>query len=116
MLLSSNGRDQHNSIIAKFIQQTHDAARAEVTQLHQRGHPQIELLRHQQSQSAVAASTRERPRETLKLEVLKYREIQEDSLSRWLLEVDDAIKARHIEDEQMQVAFTKSNMSGRART
>ena len=35
---------------------------------------------------------------------------------KWLLEVDDAIKARHIEDEQMQVAFAKLNLTGRAKT
>ena len=33
-----------------------------------------------------------------------------------VLEVDDAIKARHIDDEEMQVVFAKSNLSGRART
>ena len=30
--------------------------------------------------------------------------------------MDDAIKARHIEDKEKQVAFAKSNLSGRART
>ena len=35
---------------------------------------------------------------------------------RWYLEVDDVIKARHIDDEEMQVAFAKSNFSGLART
>ena len=34
----------------------------------------------------------------------------------WFLEVDDAIKARHIDNEEMQVAFAKSNLSRRART
>ena len=33
-----------------------------------------------------------------------------------ILEVDDAIKPCHIEDEEMQVEFAKSNLSGRART
>ena len=74
-LLSSNDRDQQHSIIAKFIQRELDTAQAEVTQLHQQGHQQNELLRQQQFQSAVAASTRERRRETLKLEVSKYRGI-----------------------------------------
>ena len=55
-LLSSNDRGQQYSIIAKFIQRELDVARAEVTQLHQQGHQQNELLRQQQSQSAVAAS------------------------------------------------------------
>ena len=84
--------------------------------LHQRGHQQIELLIQQQSQSATAASTRERRRETLKLEVSKYRGVKEDPLLRWFLEMGDAIKARHINGEEMQVAFAKSNLSGLART
>ena len=115
-LLSSRDKDQQHSIIAKFLQRELDASRAEVTMLHQQGHQQTELMRQQQSQSAAAASTRERRRETLKLEVSKYRGVEEDSLMRWFLEVDDAIKARHIEDEQMQVAFAKSNLTGRAKT
>ena len=59
-LLSSNDIDQQNSIIAqKFIQRELDAARAEMTQLHQHDHQQNELLSQKQSQSAVAASTRD---------------------------------------------------------
>ena len=87
-----------------------------MTLLHQHGHHQTELLRQQQSQSATAASTRERRRETLKLEVSKYRGVEEDSLLRWLLEVDDSIKAPHIDNEELQVAFAESNLAGRART
>ena len=87
-----------------------------MTLLHQHGHQQTELLRQQHSQSATAASTRERRRETLKLEVSKYRGVEEDPLLIWFLEVDDAIKARHIDYEEMQLAFAESNLSGRART
>ena len=90
-LLSSRDRNQQHSIIAKFLQRELDASRAEVTLLHQHGHQQTELLRQQQSQSATAASTRERRRETLKLEVSKYRGVEEDSLLRWFLKGDDAI-------------------------
>ena len=115
-LLSSRDRYQQHSVIAKFFQRALDASRAEVTLLHQHGHKQTELLRQQQSQSATAASTRERRRETLKLEVSKYRGVEEDSLLRWSLEVDDVIKARDIDDEEIQVAFAKSNLSERART
>uniref|UniRef100_M4B3B1 Uncharacterized protein n=1 Tax=Hyaloperonospora arabidopsidis (strain Emoy2) TaxID=559515 RepID=M4B3B1_HYAAE len=111
-LLSSRDRDQQHFIIAKFLQEELDASRAEVTLLHQHGHQQTELLRQQQSQSATAVSTRERRRETLTLEVSKYRGVEEDSLLRWFLEVDDAVKARHIDNEEMQVAFAKSNLSG----
>ena len=103
-LLSSRNRDQQHSIIAKFLQRELDASRAEVTLLHQHGHQQTELLRQQQSQSATAASTRERRRDTLKLEVSEYWGVEEDSLLRWFLEVEDAIKARHIDEEEMQVA------------
>ena len=35
---------------------------------------------------------------------------------RWFLEVDDATKAHHIDDEEIQVARAKSNLSGRVRT
>ena len=115
-LLSSKDRDQQHSIIAKFLQRELGASRAEVTLLHQHGHQQTELLRQQLSQSATAASTRERRRETLKLEVSKYRGVEEDSLLRWFLEVDDAMKARHIDNEEILVAFAKSNLSGCART
>ena len=112
-LLSSRDRDRQHSIIAKLLQRELDASRAEVTLLHRHDHQQTELLR--QSQSATAASTRERRRETLKLEVSRYRGVEEDSLLRWFLEVDDAIKACHIDDEEMQAAFAKSNLSGRAK-
>ena len=37
-LLSSRGRDQQHSIIAKFLQRELDASRAELTLLHQHGH------------------------------------------------------------------------------
>ena len=115
-LLSSRDMEQHHSTIAKLLQRELDASRAEVTLLHQHGHQQTELLRQQQSRSDTAAPTRERRRETLKLEVSKYRGVEEDSLLIWVLEVGDAIKARHIVDEEMQVAFAKSNLSGLVRT
>ena len=38
---------------------------------------------------------------TLKLEVSKYRGVEEDSLLRCFLEVNDAIKAHHIDNEKM---------------
>ena len=115
-LLSSSDRDQLHPIIAKFLQLELGASRAEVTLLHQHIHQQTELLRQQQSQSATSASTHERRRGTLTLEVSKYQGVEEDSLLRWFLEGDDAIRARHIDDEEMQVAFAKSNLSGRTRT
>ena len=64
------------------------------------------------SQSDTAASAREHRREALKLEVCKYRGVEENSLLRWFLKVDNSIKPRHVEDEEMKVAFAKSNLSG----
>ena len=81
-LLSSRYRDQLHSIIAKLLQQKLDASRAEVTLLHQHGHQRTELLRQQQSQSATTASTHERRRETLNIEVSKYRRVEDNSLLR----------------------------------
>ena len=51
----------------------------------------------------------------LKLEISKYRKIEENSLLRWFAEVDGAIKSRRIDGELMQVEFAQSNLSGDAR-
>ena len=32
------------------------------------------------------------------------------------MELDDAIKARHIVEEEMQITFAQSNLGGRAKT
>uniref|UniRef100_A0AAV1U1H4 CCHC-type domain-containing protein n=1 Tax=Peronospora matthiolae TaxID=2874970 RepID=A0AAV1U1H4_9STRA len=54
--------------------------------------------------------------ETLKIDISKYRGVEEDSLLRWFVELDDAIRARRIDDGEMQVAFAQSNLAGRAKT
>ena len=59
--------------------------------------------------------THTRRPETLKIDISKYRGV-EDSLFRWFVELDGAIRARHIVEEQMQVAFAQSNLAGRAKT
>uniref|UniRef100_M4BMU6 Uncharacterized protein n=1 Tax=Hyaloperonospora arabidopsidis (strain Emoy2) TaxID=559515 RepID=M4BMU6_HYAAE len=84
-LLSSRDREQQHSAIAKFLQQELDASRAEVTLLHQHCHQQTKIVRQQQSQSATAASTRDRRREILNSEVSKYRGVEEEFLLRWFL-------------------------------
>ena len=48
--------------------------------------------------------------------IFKYRRADEDSLLRWFAELDDAIKASHIVDEQIQIPFTQSNVAWRAKT
>ena len=82
--------------------------------LHQQGSHQTEMLRQQQATATESTYTR-RP-EILKIDISKYKGADEDSLLRWFVELDDAIRARHIVDEEMQMAFAQSNLAGRAKT
>ena len=81
-----------------------------------RGHSaqQTELLKQQQATGTGSTYTR-RP-DNLKIDISKYKGADEDSLLRWFVELDDAIRARHIVDEEMQIAFAQSNLAGRAKT
>uniref|UniRef100_A0AAV1T1A0 Retrotransposon gag domain-containing protein n=1 Tax=Peronospora matthiolae TaxID=2874970 RepID=A0AAV1T1A0_9STRA len=47
---------------------------------------------------------------------LKFKGTDEDSLLRWFAELDDAIRARHTEGDEMQVTFVLPNLTGRATT
>ena len=96
-MLSSRDRYQQHVVISKFFQRELDESRAQVTLSQQQDHQRTEALRQQQSQSS--EPTRERRRESLKLEVSKYRGFEEDSLLRWFVEQEDAINARRIDDE-----------------
>ena len=60
--------------------------------------------------------THTRRPETFKIDTSKYKRVVEDSQLWWFVELDDAIRAPHILDEQMQVAFSQSNLAGRAQT
>ena len=82
--------------------------------LNQQGSQQAELLRLQQVQTTVPRMTHTHRPETLKIDISKYRGVEEDSLLRWFVELDDAIRARHIVDEQMQVAYVQTNLAGLA--
>ena len=124
-MLSTLGPDGHHATIAKFIQNGLDAERVMVALLHKHGSHQKELLREQsaqqfellrQQQAAATGSTHSRRPESLKIDISKYKTAKEDSLLRWFVELDDAIRARHIVDEQMQVAFAQSNLARRAKT
>uniref|UniRef100_A0AAV1VM37 Retrotransposon gag domain-containing protein n=1 Tax=Peronospora matthiolae TaxID=2874970 RepID=A0AAV1VM37_9STRA len=53
--------------------------------------------------------------ETLKIDISRYKGTDEDFLLRWFMELDDAIRARHIEGDEMQVTFALSNLTGRAK-
>uniref|UniRef100_A0AAV1T0Q9 Retrotransposon gag domain-containing protein n=1 Tax=Peronospora matthiolae TaxID=2874970 RepID=A0AAV1T0Q9_9STRA len=54
--------------------------------------------------------------ETLKIDSSRHKGTDEDSLLRRFVELDDAIRARLIEGDEMQVTFTLSNLTGRAKT
>ena len=93
--------------------------------LHQKGSQQTELLREhsaqqfellRQQQDTATGSTYTRRPETVKIDISKYKGADEDSLLRWFVELDDSIRARHIVDEEMQIAFAQSNLAGRAKT
>ena len=110
-LLSALGPDGLLATIAKSIQNELDVEREKVTLLHQQGSQQTELLRQQQA--TATGSTCIRGPETLKIDILKYKGADEDSLLRWFVEMDDAIRARHIVDEEMQIAFAQLNLARR---
>ena len=67
-------------------------------------------------QAATTGSRHLRRTESLNIDISKYKAAEEDSLLRWFVELDDAIRARHIVDEQMQVALSQSKLAGRAKT
>ena len=94
-MLSTRDRDQQHSVISKFLQREYDELRVQETFLQQQDHQRTEELRQYKS----AQSTRERRLESLKLEISKYHGVEDDSLLRWFVEVDDAIEARRIDDE-----------------
>uniref|UniRef100_A0AAV1TM29 Retrotransposon gag domain-containing protein n=1 Tax=Peronospora matthiolae TaxID=2874970 RepID=A0AAV1TM29_9STRA len=64
----------------------------------------------------MVGTTPTRRPETLKIDISWYKGTDEDSLLRWFVELDDAIRARHIEGDEMQVTFALSNVTGRAKT
>uniref|UniRef100_A0AAV1TJH5 Retrotransposon gag domain-containing protein n=1 Tax=Peronospora matthiolae TaxID=2874970 RepID=A0AAV1TJH5_9STRA len=125
VMLEALNRDAQRATIAKFIQNELDAEREKVALLHQQGSQQAELLREQgaqqfellrHQQAAAGGSMHSRRPETLKIDISKYRRVEDDSLLRWFVELDDAIRARRIDDGDMQVAFAQSNLAGRAKT
>ena len=52
----------------------------------------------------------------VKMDITQYRGTEQDSLTRWFIEVEMASFARQIRDDRMQVAFAMSSLSGRARS
>uniref|UniRef100_A0AAV1V3R3 Retrotransposon gag domain-containing protein n=1 Tax=Peronospora matthiolae TaxID=2874970 RepID=A0AAV1V3R3_9STRA len=125
VMLEALNRDAQHATIAKFIQNELDAEREKVALLRQQGSQQSELLREQgvqqfemlrQQQAAAGGWMHWCRPETLNIDISKYRGVEEDSLLRWFVELDDAIRARRIDDGDVQVAFAQSNLAGRAKT
>ena len=52
----------------------------------------------------------------MKVDISKYIGVEEDSMLLWLVELDRAIKARRIDDEQMKLTFAQTHLAGRAKT
>ena len=113
-MLSSLRPDGQHATITKFIQNELDAERKTLNLLHQQGSQQTELLREHSAQqfkllrqqhAAAIGSTHTRRPETLKIDIFKYKGDDEDSLLIWFVKLDDTIRALHIVDEHMQVAF-----------
>uniref|UniRef100_A0AAV1V2W1 Retrotransposon gag domain-containing protein n=1 Tax=Peronospora matthiolae TaxID=2874970 RepID=A0AAV1V2W1_9STRA len=89
-MLESLSRDQQHAAINKFLQGELAVERQKIA-----------LLQQQGSHQSMGGPTHMRRPETLKIEYLK---------------LDDAIRARHIEGDEMQVTFALSNLTGRAKT
>ena len=126
-MLESLHRDQQHSAISRFIQDEPVAERDKVALLHQQGSQQAEqlrelgaqqteLLRQQKFNAAVGGRTHTRRPEILKVGISKYRAVEEDSLLLWFVELDRAIEARRIEEDQIKLVFAQANLAGRAKT
>uniref|UniRef100_A0AAV1TPM5 Retrotransposon gag domain-containing protein n=1 Tax=Peronospora matthiolae TaxID=2874970 RepID=A0AAV1TPM5_9STRA len=103
-MLESLSRDQQHAAINKFLKEEFAVKRQKIA-----------LQQQQRSHHSMGGPTHTRQPETLKINISRYKGTDEDSLLRWLIELDDAIRARHIEGDEMQVTFALSNLTGRAK-
>uniref|UniRef100_A0AAV1UDT8 Retrotransposon gag domain-containing protein n=1 Tax=Peronospora matthiolae TaxID=2874970 RepID=A0AAV1UDT8_9STRA len=85
-MLESLSRDQQHAAINKFIQ-------GELAVERQK----IDLLQQQGSHQSMGGPMDTRRPETLEIDISRHKGTDEDSLLRWFVELDDAIRARHIE-------------------
>uniref|UniRef100_A0AAV1UK50 Retrotransposon gag domain-containing protein n=1 Tax=Peronospora matthiolae TaxID=2874970 RepID=A0AAV1UK50_9STRA len=104
-MLESLSRDQQHAAINKFLQGELAVERQKIALLQQQGYHQ-----------SMGGPTHIRRPETLKINISRYKGTDANSLLRWFVELDDAIRARHIEGDEMQVTFALSNLTGRAKT
>uniref|UniRef100_A0AAV1UMZ7 Retrotransposon gag domain-containing protein n=1 Tax=Peronospora matthiolae TaxID=2874970 RepID=A0AAV1UMZ7_9STRA len=103
-MLESQRRDQQRAAINKFLQGELAVERQKIALLQQQGFHQ-----------SMGGPTHMCRLETLKIDNSRYKGTDEDSLFRWFVELDDAIRARHIEGDEMQVTFALSNLTGRTK-
>ena len=98
-MLESLDRDQQHASIARFIQNEFLAEREKLDLLHQQGSQQseqlrelgaqqTELLRQQQFNAAMGGTKHTRRSEILKVDVSKYRGVEEESMLLWFIEFE----------------------------
>uniref|UniRef100_A0AAV1U5Y1 Retrotransposon gag domain-containing protein n=1 Tax=Peronospora matthiolae TaxID=2874970 RepID=A0AAV1U5Y1_9STRA len=104
-MLESLSRDQQHAAINTFPQGELAVER-----------PKMALLQQQGSHQSIGGPTHTRLLENLKIDISRYKGTDGDSLLRWFVELDDAIRARHIEGDGMQFAFAVLNLTVRAKT
>uniref|UniRef100_A0AAV1TEC8 Retrotransposon gag domain-containing protein n=1 Tax=Peronospora matthiolae TaxID=2874970 RepID=A0AAV1TEC8_9STRA len=103
--LESLSRDQQHAAINKFLQGELAVERQKIALLQKQGYHQ-----------SMGGPTHTCTPKTLKIDISRYKRTDEDFHLRWFVELDDAIRVRHIEGDEMQVTFTLSNLTGRANT
>jgi hypothetical protein len=109
------------AMLSAFMAHEVQVAQARIEELESKAQAQDAMLRAQQAelmertrqQEPVVAPKRPTP---LKVDVGKYRGLENESLLRWLVEVEAAMSARLLEGESLKVAFAMSNLAGRAKT
>ena len=87
----------------------HQQGSQQAEQLRELGAQHTELLRQQQFNAAVGGTTHTRRPEVMKVDISKYRGVPEDSLLLWFGELDRALRARRVDDEQMKLRFAQTH-------
>ena len=64
----------------------------------------------------MGGTTHARRPEVMKVDITKYSGVPEESLLLWFVELDRALKARRVDDEEMKVTFAQTHLAGRARS
>ena len=89
----------------------HQQGSQQAEQLRELGAQQTELLRQQRFHAAVGGTAHTRRPEVMKVDISKYRGVEEDSLLLWFVELDRALRARRVDDEQMKLTFAQTHLA-----